>query len=140
MEPGSKDQDAVREEVRRLYWSSSKSVNSIAEDLAISKGTLYEWIDPLPAGLPCPSCGAELAYPNRTARERGFVECAECGLEEEASAVQDGLHERTARSAGGTPRPDGRDPDGGSGGRVILGVALLGAAAGIALGSWMRRR
>lgn len=140
MNAGAEGQEAVREEARRLYWSSSKSVNSIAEDLGISKGTLYEWIDPFPAGLPCPACGDELAFPNRTARERGFVECTGCGLKEEASAVSDGLHERAARSAGGTPPSDPREREVGGSGTVILGVALLGAAAGVVLGSWMRRR
>ncbi|HKJ02768.1 MAG TPA: hypothetical protein VJ997_09945, partial [Longimicrobiales bacterium] len=64
-----------------LYWGSQSSVNQIAEELDLSKGTLYGLIRPLPSGLSCPDCSEEAVYPNRTARERSLVACPSCGWE-----------------------------------------------------------
>lgn len=140
MDGDAEEQERAREEVARLYWSSSMSVNSIADELGISKGTLYDWVDPLPAGLPCPTCRGELAFPNRTARERGFLECPECGLEEEVTVVRESMHERTARTAGRPPPTGDGEGSEATGGRYVLAIALLGAAAGVAVASWLRRR
>ena len=82
------DHEALRDEANRLYWESEESVNQIGEALGLSKGVLYGLISPLPAGLPCPGCGEEMVFPNRTAREKGFLACPECGMEEEETAVQ----------------------------------------------------
>jgi len=128
-----------------LYWSSDESVNTIADELDLSKGTLYNVIQPLPTGLACPECGAELEYPNRTARERGLVACPHGDFEGE-------LEEGEALTADSSPA-QGRFGDSiGSavGGlldsselgrtRTLVGGALLGAAAGLALVFWTRRR
>jgi hypothetical protein len=61
-----------------LYWQSDQSVNQIAEELDLSKGALYGIIQPEPSGLGCPLCGAEVGYANRTAKERGTLECPTC--------------------------------------------------------------
>ena len=88
MSSNTPDQEAISQEANRRYWDSDESVNQIGEAMGLSKGVLYNLLEPLPAGLPCPSCGEEMVFPNRTARDKGFLECPECGLEEEEAAVQ----------------------------------------------------
>lgn len=126
-----------------LYWGSQWSVNQIAEELDLSKGTLYGLIRPLPSGLTCPDCGQEAVFPNRTAKERSLVACPSCGWEGD---------ERDADANGGDGTvtlpdlPDTVDDvappptRGGNHGRIMLSGALLGAAAGLALVIWTRRR
>jgi hypothetical protein len=145
------DQDALPEEANRLYWESEESVNQIGERLGLSKGMLYGLLVPLPAGLPCPGCGEEMVFLNRTAREKGFLACPECEMEEEEEAVQHywesedagdlSLTERAGsavqkvvgtgrnRVANLTPR-----------GKILAGTALLGVAAGLLIGSYLRKR
>jgi predicted RNA-binding Zn-ribbon protein involved in translation (DUF1610 family) len=74
-------EDRSREErVQALYWHSDRGVNSIADELGLSKSRLYELIRPLAADVPCPECGSTLAYDNRTARDRGEAACPNgCG-------------------------------------------------------------
>ena len=127
-----------------LYWSSEWSVNQIAEELELSKGVLYGLIRPRPSGLACPACSEEVVYPNRTAKERHMVACPSCGWEgEELDADANGGY-------GGVVLPayveDEEDVDVPSiqlssrRQRTILGGALLGAAAGLALVIWARKR
>jgi predicted RNA-binding Zn-ribbon protein involved in translation (DUF1610 family) len=123
-----------------LYWGSELSVNQIAEELDLSKGTLYGLIRPRPTGLACPSCTEELVFPNRTARDRSLVACTACGWEgdrEEADPL--------GGEAGVTPGLSAAPREPSYGGmsarsRTILGGALLGAAAGLAVTFWVRRR
>ena len=159
MSNGLPDHDALHEEANRLYWESDQSVNQIGEALDLSKGVLYGLITALPAGLPCPKCGEEMVFPNRTAREKGFLACEECGMEEEENAVRsywEGEGEipavestedtrALARKAGdavknavntGKDRVSSLSPRN----RVIAGTALLGVAAGIVLGAHLRKR
>lgn len=141
---------APKERANGLYWSSDESVNAIADELDLSKGALYGLVDPLPAGLPCPRCSADMVYPNRTARDKGFLTCPECDLEEDEERVRAEWREAGRRTGGGavvvspgrgaTARPA---PDGGglaARSRVLMGTALLGAAAGVALALWARRK
>lgn len=153
------DQDALYQDANRLYWESGESVNQIGETLGLSKGVLYGLLDPHPAGLPCPGCGEEMAYPNRTARDKGFLVCPECEMEEEEGAVQSywegraeagedtemGRPRALARKAGnamhsavstGKDRVASLSPRG----RILAGTALLGVAAGLVLGAYFRRR
>jgi hypothetical protein len=135
---------ADRENERKaneLYWGSDVSVNQIAEALDLSKGTLYGLIRPAPAGLTCPACGNEVVYPNRTAKERALVACPSCGWEgqEDETAIVGG--------DGAIPLLDSEDAVKapphrllGERSRVVMGGALLGAAAGLALVFWARRR
>ena len=159
MSSDNPDQDALFEEANRLYWDSDRSVNQIGEELDLSKGVLYGLIAALPAGLPCPECGEEMVFPNRTARDKGFLECPECGMEEEETAVRSFWEEEDfptgrgddtglppfAQRAGeavqkaveeGRARVSELSPRG----RVITGTALLSLAAGIALGAYFRKR
>jgi len=66
-----------------LYWSSDRSVNSIADEFGLSKGGLYQHILPIPADGVCPRCGGGVGYFNRTARDRNVPTClALCDNEE----------------------------------------------------------
>lgn len=143
------DDERVAAEANRLYWKTDRSVNQIAEDLGVSKGSLYGMVRALPAGVPCPGCGEEMGYAHRTAQEKGTVVCPECELEEQEATVRAEWH-AMAESEGGvvvTPPSGavrgsampGLDEEGYSV-RVVLGSALLGLAAGIAIGSLGRDR
>lgn len=153
------DENALSEEANRLYWESDQSVNQIGEILDLSKGVLYGLIEALPAGLPCPECRQEMVFPNRTARDKGFLACPECHMEEEEDAVRSFWEEKgelspqtetdhgraLARRAGeavqkavstGRDRVSKLTPRG----RIIAGTALLGVAAGLVLGAYVRKR
>lgn len=135
------DIDAATEaRANELYWESDESVNQIAEDLGLSKGTLYSVIEPLSTGLACPECGEELLYPNRTARERGMVGCPSCGFEgeEEEAGVPAAPASRAVGDAIGTGIAAWDEMDE-TRKRTVIGGALLGAAAGLALVFWSRR-
>lgn len=123
--------DPFAERANTLYWDSDASVNDIADELDLSKGSLYGMIEPRGAELACPECGTELEYPNRTAREKGYVTCPSCGLEEEEEVVR-GLAGEEIVFVGGADEESG-------GGRTLWATALLGAAAGILLARWLRR-
>jgi hypothetical protein len=154
------DRDALQEQANRLYWESDESVNQISDELGLSKGGFYNLITPLPAGLPCPECGGEMVFPNRTAREKGFLACPQCGMEEEEDAVQsfwEGRMEALGKE-GSIPSPRAlarRAGDAAEGAvatarervsgmtpwnRVLAGTALLGVAAGLLLASYFRKR
>ena len=150
MAPSSEDA-RQQERANRLYWESEESVNQIADDLDVSKGTLYTLIEPLPAGLPCPRCGAEMEYPNRTARDKGFLTCPACDLEEDVDEVReewrgaardgDGAVVVRPGESEGVRRPPAQVlSEAVSSNRMLLGTALLGAAAGLALALWARKK
>ncbi len=131
----SSDDQALQERANELYWTSDESVNQIAEDLELSKGALYGLVVPRPAGLGCPRCGAEMEYPNRTARERGHLTCPACELEEDEEVVRSGEAGSTGAEAG-----PGAVGSASTLNRKLLGAALLGTAAGVALTVWARRK
>ena len=68
-------------EANRLYWESDVSVAEIAEQLDISRRALYSAVEPLPAGRPCPNCGGDLAFENRSSRAADHAICTACGAE-----------------------------------------------------------
>ncbi|NNF38987.1 MAG: hypothetical protein HKN71_09985 [Gemmatimonadetes bacterium] len=121
----------LAERANTLYWESDDSVNDIAEGLDLSKGSLYGMISPRPAGIACPECAAELEHPNRTARDKGFVTCPGCGLEEEEAVV--------LTLAGDTVPAGAAGHDSGASTRTLWATVLLGAAAGMLLVRWARR-
>lgn len=130
---GTRQDSDVTRRANELYWGSDEGVNQIAERLDLSKGALYGRLGPLPAEAGCPLCGTEVEYANRTARDHDEVECPDCGWEgtgEETVPLEGGAP--GLRQALPVPSLDNR--------RVLLGGALLGAAAGLVLLGFTRRR
>ena len=146
--------DEVVERANDLYWRSGASVNQLTRELDLSKGALYEIITPMAAGLSCPCGGGEMTYTNRTARERGFVSCTTCGLEDEEEHVRDYLEEQDATSAVELAAADPglarvrtdpqtealetttpRNLE-----KLLVASALAGIAVGLVLGGLLRRR
>lgn len=127
-----------------LYWGSESSVNQIAEELDLSKGVLYGLIRPRPSGLACPACAEELVYANRTAKERRTVACPSCGWEgDEVDADANGSDGGVTLSALDDDEDSVSVPPirlSSPLQRTMLGGALLGAAAGLVLVFWTRRR
>ena len=127
-----------------LYWGSDRSVNQIAEELDLSKGVLYSLIRPRPSGLACPACRQELVYPNRTAHERRAVACPACGWQGDQRDVDPiGAEGSVVLSYEGLGDEEVFVPPiklSTARQRAILGGVLLGAAAGLALVLWARRR
>jgi hypothetical protein len=154
------DRDTLQEKANRLYWESDESVNQISDELGLSKGGFYGVISPLPAGLPCPDCGEEMVFPNRTARDKGFLACPNCGMEEVEDAVQAFWEGRAEALGSEAPLPSPRVLARRAGdaaeeavatarkhvsgmsprSRVLVGTALLGVAAGLLLANYFRKR
>ena len=142
MQPSARMLEAD-DRANELYWGSDRSVNQIAEDLDLSKGALYGMIRPLPAAMGCPACGAEVVHPNRTAKERALVDCPACGWNGTEDETAPGYEPPSDAESGRVARSRARErglarsetPSG-----AVLGGALLGAAAGVALLLWARRR
>lgn len=138
----------LRTEANRRYWETSESVNGIADAMELSKGRLYDLLASLPVEAPCPECGGVLAFEHRTARDRGHLTCQACGFETGVDEVDGGTEVRPH------PAVSGRSPArGGEAGRsgagaasglapsgdgVVVGALLVGVAAGLALGRWLR--
>lgn len=71
------------ERANELYWSASMTVEDIAEDLGISRSSLYSALEPMPSGLVCADCHERMVFTNRTMRDRGSAICPNCGRESE---------------------------------------------------------
>jgi hypothetical protein len=69
---------AAAVEANRLYWETEDSVAEIADRLDLSRRALYDAIEPVPTGLPCPTCGGPLSFENRSARTAGNPTCPVC--------------------------------------------------------------
>jgi hypothetical protein len=141
------DRELLRDMSERatlLYWNSDRSVNSIAEDLGLSKGRLYELIQPLKSGGQCGICGSDLVFGNRTSRDREEAACPACdgGLlavrshpEWRPSNVRS--NEALTADASSTPGLGASPPPLGLAG-VVAGL-LIGTVAGVFLGRAFRR-
>jgi len=158
MEDDPRGEPQRADEANRLYWHSELGVNQIAEEMGVSKGALYTLVNPLAAGLSCPRCDSELMFPNRTARDRGFVSCSNCGFEEELSELEASpapARKRKAATKGGgkgKAQAEGEAEVGEEEGegavraalsrentRILVGSGLIAIAAGVILTRWMRR-
>ncbi len=134
----------VARQANDLYWTGDRSVNQITEDLDLSKGALYGLLEPVPSAQGCPLCGAEVMYQNRTARERGRVNCLVCEWDGSVDGTE--AYAPDGEQVSGNDAR-GRVPSRMTGGSLpaarlntIAGGALLGAALGLALVLWARRR
>jgi hypothetical protein len=98
-------------------------------------------VQPLGAGVVCPSCGAQLSFENRSARKLGAAICRTCGMEQQID--QELSHDLVIESDAPAPalavlRGDSpadhvldlRDPDLRHRAVVLGGAAIAGVAAG----------
>lgn len=126
------DSEETRRELNRMYWESDASVSEIGDRLDISRRALYDGIEPLPAGAPCPECGAALGFRNRTSAEKGEAECAECGTEVRLDGDVDGPEPQVEQERRAAALSPARQASAGSG--PALGLMLLcGMGLGAAL-------
>ncbi len=72
------DVQKLADQANDLYWRSEQSVNQIAEMMDLSKSGLYALVDPFPAERPCPDCGEEMVFTNRTTKHKAIASCLEC--------------------------------------------------------------
>lgn len=131
------EQDLVSR-ANTLYWGSDASVNRLADELDLSKGALYDMIEPYPAGIPCPNGDGEMGYANRTARDRGFVTCDQCGFEDEEVHLVGELDQ--GGFAPETDVPRGRVTGSVTSTGRLVGSALVGVALGVVIAGLVRRR
>ncbi|MBT8489343.1 MAG: hypothetical protein HKN72_04620 [Gemmatimonadetes bacterium] len=144
-----------------LYWGSDTSVNQIADDLELSKGALYGIIEPETSGLGCPLCGDEVVFSNRTAKDKGMLDCPTCDWDGSPDETVDVVPSTPPASSNGAPtsrQERAADPDTDAdesayaperlppkpimrpSTTTVAGGALIGAAVGLALVMWARRR
>lgn len=137
---------ASMENLNDLYWQGDESVAGLMERLGITRSTLYAAVEPLPADSPCPRCGGELVFTNRSARAAGRAVCSECAevvadlpeaAEEESHDGPNGFGDELAERAGGMYQRFDEIEREIRAARVrrasmIAGALALGAAAGIA--------
>lgn len=130
----AKQDEGAARKANELYWDSDISVNQIAEKLDLSKGRLYGLLVPLPTGDPCPDCGEETGYTNRTARDRKQPMCSFC-----AEGAQAGSTKATTKPAVTSSKAPARRHVPGIKSPALLGAALLGVAAGLFFAAHRRR-
>lgn len=106
----SGDRAELVAKVNRIYWETDTPVTEMAEQLGISRRTIYDMLRPAPAHERCPVCGGELVYSNRSARLAGEAVCSNCGRSQDITL----LHELTATA---TTEPGAR-------GEARTGMAL----------------
>jgi hypothetical protein len=142
MDAARRKQDVTRR-ANELYWTSDESVNQIAERLDLSKSALYGMIGPLTSGSGCPICGAEVEFANRTARDRDELSCPMCsweGAEAETVPLIPGASGSNANgSQGGSAEAAADGLSDSDRQRIIVGSALIGAAVGLVLFTYLRR-
>lgn len=132
-----------------LYWGSTRSVNQIAEELDLSKGALYAALVHLPSGMGCPLCGDEVGWANRTARDRDQLTCQMCdwsGTSSQTVSYSDGHSGEEGIGTGVDVTDFGADPVVPPAPLLtprmstVAGGAIIGAAVGLVLVFWARRR
>jgi hypothetical protein len=142
------DLPAEQVEANRRYWESEESVNGIADAMGISKGRLYDLLLPFDAAAACPTCGAPLGFPHRTAKGRGEAGCDQCGFEGNVEGLSPVDPDAAPVAGGPDPAEAAPAPHWSPGAaaldpartRQIVGAALFGTAAGLLLAGWLYRR
>ncbi|MGH7459259.1 MAG: hypothetical protein ACREKN_09315 [Longimicrobiaceae bacterium] len=126
-------------DLNRLYWETDKTVSELIDELRVSRNALYGAIEPLPAGAPCPDCGRETFFSNRSDRSASRANCSECGRVIAVSAAEAGTRAGSGSASPRLPRAlveVSRDPDRAFG---LAAGLLLGVVAGGA-GAWLARK
>ena len=122
------DHQKLADQANDLYWRSGQSVNQIAKTMDLSKSGLYALVHAFPAERPCPDCGEELVFPNRTTKQKAIASCLHCEYVGEADGaprtdLEPGFGGIAARKTGGSRSWKSN--------RVLWASLLLGMAAGL---------
>jgi len=148
MENDRKMDEMTNERLNELYWTSSRTIDEIVEELGIGRNSLYALVEPLDAGSGCSVCPEQLVFTNRTNRAAGTALCISCGNE---MVIVGSIIEGTV--AGETDRPvHGQNGEDGSWTRwrddlgsvaperaaLIGGAAALGMVVGAAAARALR--
>jgi len=118
------------DEANALYWSNEASVGEIANRLGISRRSLYELLEPRPADIPCPKCGTETVFVNRSALTAGIARCPACETETAVPAVRT---DRNSEAVAVTVSAATRAPRHVALGSVALVGVVIGAVAALIL-------
>jgi hypothetical protein len=124
------DDQKLADQANELYWRSDQSVNQITETMDLSKSGLYALVDPFPAERPCPDCGTDMVYTNRTTKHKGVASCLACENELEAKPrTQLRRKSKSGPDLTVVPRKNGGRTWRSN--RVLWASVLLGLAAGL---------
>ncbi len=104
----SKDDASHAPEANRLYWNSETSVGEIANQLGISRRSLYELLEPQPTGVPCGECGTETVFANRSSHTAGLARCPACGAETAVPAARRQAEPEVERAIEPAPVTNGK--------------------------------
>lgn len=83
------DRSELVARVNRIYWETDTPVTEMAEQLGISRRTIYDMIEPVSAQERCPVCGGELVFSNRSARMAGEAVCSNCGRSQDITLLRE---------------------------------------------------
>ena len=130
----------VAAQANQLYWQTSRPAGRLADDLGISRSKFYALIEPLSVGVVCTSCGAGLAFSNRSEREAGRGRCTGCGATQAVPAervqARVGTAEPPATESDAVTQPLSRLP----GNPELWLSAFAGLTLGLVIAALWRRR
>jgi hypothetical protein len=130
----------VAAQANQLYWQTSRPAGRLADDLGISRSKFYALIEPLRLDVACITCGATLAFSNRSDREAGRGRCVQCGamqaVPDEFIPARSESTERVTTDPESTIRPISQWP----GGPELWLSALAGLTLGLLIAGLWRRR
>lgn len=111
MSTATETSDPAAARANQLYWTSSDTVDQIADQLDISRNALYAAVSPVDAGLDCPMCSEKLVFVNRSSRAAGRATCEACEAEVQADDLggADSKPKPRRNTAGGAGRPGRSD-------------------------------
>ncbi|UCF18346.1 MAG: hypothetical protein JSU87_10340 [Gemmatimonadota bacterium] len=122
----------------QLYWHTTRPAGRLADELGISRSKFYALIEPLRLQIECATCGTPLAFNSRSDREAGRGQCPSCGA---VAHVPEAPETVFAPTAYHPPPPAGvRQWLVLPGTRELWVSAIAGAAAGLLISGWWRRR
>lgn len=124
----AKDDARQATEANRLYWSNEASVGEISGRLGISRRALYELLTPQPAGVPCPECGTDTVFVNRSSLTSGSARCLSCQTEISVPAARGVRETADPASAAQASHSNGQLRPLALGSVAIMGV-VIGAIA-----------
>jgi len=75
-------------ELDALYWGSDVKVPDLAARFGLEGRSVHKLVTPLPAGVECEDCGAEMVFATRGPRRSQSADCPPCRRARYLAAVQ----------------------------------------------------